>query len=159
MWATESLQRASPMMLGDQARVDRYLTAMASLTDEEWRIIYVRYLADQRRIDQSEPRFGGASIDAIVRRQRVESKEESAAATELSRQASARVKEIALNKNGETAPEEGTVSFQVRIGWIMQRIVVMMWSLDRIVTVPKRLAAARYFLTLFDGFIEFPELQ
>ena len=88
-WSSESIRDASADVLHHRELVDRFLDEAARLTNDDWRVIYARYVADQRGSDRSATRFGGASIDAIVRRQRVESKRESAAAIELLEQATA----------------------------------------------------------------------
>jgi hypothetical protein len=157
-WPAEILASASQSDLDRLRMIERFLTSAERLTDRDWQIIYTRFLAEQRAFDRAVRTFSSASIDSIMHSQRSDSRQQRDAHLQLAELTNNRVAAIASRTHGEAAPPGETASFSIRIRWIMHRVVVILWSIDRVVAVPKRLAAAQQFLTLFHGYIEFPEV-
>src|SRR5947209_2000592 len=102
--------------------------------------------------------FTGASSASILHSQRSNTPQQGDAQLRCVELTNEWIAAIASRTRGESAASEATVPFATRISWIMHRVSVILWSIDRVVAVPKRLAAAQQFLALFDGLIEFPEV-
>ena len=142
-----------------QEAVERFLVAAGRLTDAQWQVVYDRYLAKRRVFDLAHKHFGGASIDSIMRRQRTQTQAEIDERGRQLQETHERVTVLASRVSVTTSPDDGTVPFEVRLCWFLTRVMVILWSLDRVLAVPKRVVAARKFLMLFEGLIEFPEIQ
>lgn len=140
------------------ASVARFLDAAAGLSLDDWMRIHVRATAAKDDYWESTLELGGIGTAAVVRDEQTLTREERDARYALRAALGARIGSV-LSELPDRMDVNGRVTvFRPHLRAIVTHTFQILWCRDQVMERAERLAAARQYLTLFAGLIDFPEL-
>jgi hypothetical protein len=140
------------------ASLTRFLDAAAHFSLDDWTLIHSRHLAAKDDYWRSTCALGGVGTSAVVHDEKTLTREEHDARYARRATLRARIEPLLAGLPEHRDIDGSCVHFRPQLRGILSNTFQILWCRDQVMERPDRLAAARQYLTLYDGLIAFPEV-
>lgn len=138
--------------------LDRFLDRAATLSQEDWTVVYWRYVKDPS-ILQAVRAFQNVATQAWLDARGTTTGEQKAAEEKRVGETNARIEAISARLPEEELDPDRGGHLRQRIEWVLVRTRMALTNVELLNSSAKTRKAVKRFLAVFDGLIDFPEFQ